>query len=97
MAIQVTDEAADALRRSLDLAGIDQATGGVRLRAAKSLGGGLDVMIEFADRPSDDEQIEEEQGIRLFVHPELHSLVANPIVVLEPQHERVVVRSSEAQ
>ncbi len=94
MSIQVTEEAATVLRRSMHLAGIDASTGGVRLRAAQSLGGGLNVMVEFADKPGDDEDIEEEQGIRLFVHPDLHRLVADPIVVLEPQHERVVVRSA---
>ncbi|HEX2240389.1 MAG TPA: hypothetical protein VHJ82_04535 [Actinomycetota bacterium] len=96
MSIQVTDEAAVVLRRSLELAGIDAATGGVRLRVAKSLGGGLDVMVEFADVPGDDEEVEEERGIRLFVHPDLRRVVADPIVVLEPQHERVVVRSAAA-
>lgn len=92
--IQVTDEAATVLRRSMELAGMDAATGGVRLRPAKSLGGGVNVMLEFADEPGTDEKVQEERGIRLFVHPDLHRVIADPIVVLEPQHERVVVRSA---
>lgn len=96
MGIQVTEEAAEVLRRSLDLAGIDGSTGGVRLRAAKSLGGGVLVMVEFAEEAAEGEQVEESQGLRLFIEPGLHRLVPNPVVVLEPQHERVVVRAAES-
>src|SRR5687768_14955278 len=40
MDIEVTDEAVTILKRSFELAGIDPAAGGVRLRVARGLGGG---------------------------------------------------------
>jgi hypothetical protein len=41
--IEVTQEAVEILHRSLELGNIDPASGGVRLRAAHGLGGGLDI------------------------------------------------------
>ncbi len=45
MGIEVTDEAIEVLRRSLDLGGVDPTTGGIRLRGATGLGGGFDVQV----------------------------------------------------
>jgi hypothetical protein len=93
MDIEVTEEAAQILLRSFELAGIDPSSGGVRLRPARGLGGGVSVQIEFAAAPGDGEEVISTAGIRLFVIPsELTDAVPNPIVAVEPQHDRVVVR-----
>ena len=87
--IEVTPEAVDVLRRSLALA--PHATG-VRLRAATGLGGGVSVQIELADGPLEGETEVESGGVRIFIDPALTEAVPDPIVAVEPQHERVVVR-----
>ncbi len=90
--IQVTDEAVEILRRSLELGGVDTATGGVRLRAARGLGGGVDVQVELADGPLEGEAEIAAGGIRIFVDPAVIEAVPNPMVTVEPQHDIVVVR-----
>lgn len=92
MDIEITDEAVEVLRRSLALANVDTATGGVRLRAAHALGGGVDVQVELADGPSEGETVVEKDGVRVFVDPGLTEAVPNPVLTVEPQHETVVVR-----
>jgi len=96
MGIEVTPDAAAVLRRSLELAGVDLAAGGgVRLRAAKTLGGGTDVQVELAEGPSSDDVVVEHDGVRLFVDSSVTNLYPDAIVALEPQHETVVVRPAE--
>ena len=92
MDIEVTDEAVEVLKRSLDLAGIDPGKGGVRLRPARGLGGGVSVQIEFAAEAGPGEEIVEVSGVRLFVTSDLTDAIPNPVVAVEPQHDRVVVR-----
>ena len=92
MALQMTPEAKEVLTRSLELAGIDPARGGIRLRAARGLGGGADVQVELADGPDEGEDIVEIEGLRLFVDPGLDDAVPDPVIAVEPQHETVVVR-----
>ena len=92
MDIEITDEAVDVLRRSLELAGLDPATTGVRLRAAHGLGGGVSIQLEFAADPDPGEELVETGGVRLFVPADLTETVPNPVVAVEPQHDRVVVR-----
>jgi Fe-S cluster assembly iron-binding protein IscA len=92
--IEVTDEAIDVLRRSLELGGIHRPAG-VRLRAAKALGGGIDVQVELAEGPLEDETTVEVKGVRIFVDPEVFRFVRNPVVAVEPQHDVVVVRPSK--
>jgi hypothetical protein len=92
VSIEVTDEAVEVLRRSLELGGVDPGRGGVRLRAAKALGGGLDVQVELADAPSGDETTIEAGGVRIFVDPEVTRTLPHAVVAVEPQHEVVVVR-----
>ncbi len=92
MDIEITDEAVEVLRRSLQLGNVDASTGGVRLRAARALGGGVDVQVELADGPSEGESVVEKDGLRVFVHPSVAEAVPDPIVTVEPQHENVVVR-----
>ena len=92
MEIEVTEEAVAVLKRSFELAGIDPASGGVRLRVARGLGGGASVQVEFAAAANADEIVVEKQGIRIFAAPDLAAAVPNPVVAVEPQHDRVVVR-----
>jgi Fe-S cluster assembly iron-binding protein IscA len=93
--IQVTDEAIDVLRRSLELGGIDPTAGGVRLRAAHGLGGGLDVQVELADGPLEGETTVERSDVRLFVDAGVTEAIPNAVVAVEPQHETIVVRPAD--
>jgi Fe-S cluster assembly iron-binding protein IscA len=95
MSIQVTEEAVEVLKRSLDLGGVDRDSGGVRLRAAHGLGGGLDVQIELADGPLGGETTVTTDGIRLFVDPGLTEAIPDAVVAVEPQHDMVVVRPAD--
>jgi hypothetical protein len=92
VSIEVTDEAVEVLRRSLQLGGIDADRGGVRLRAAKALGGGMDVQVELAESALTGETTIEAGGVRIFVDPELTRTIPDAVVAVEPQHEVVVVR-----
>lgn len=89
MSIEITDEAVEVLRRSLALAG---QSGGVRLRAARGLGGGVDIQVELAEGPLEGETVVEKDGVRVFVDPEVTAAMPDAVVVVEPQHELVVVR-----
>jgi Fe-S cluster assembly iron-binding protein IscA len=92
MPIEVTADAVEVLRRSLELGGVDATAGGVRLRAAHGLGGGLDVQVELAEAPAEGEQVIVAQGVRIFVDPEVTKAIPDAVVTVEPQHEIVVVR-----
>jgi Fe-S cluster assembly iron-binding protein IscA len=94
--VRVTEEAIEVLRRSLELGGVDRAAGGVRLRAAHGLGGGLSIQVELADGPGEGEQIVETGGIRIFVDRSVTDAVPEPVVAVEPQHDRVVVRPDDS-
>lgn len=96
MSIEVTEQAQAVLRRSMELAKVQSESGGIRLRAAKGLGGGADVQIELAEGPAPEEEIVELEGLRLFVDPSVMSLYPDALVTVEPQHETVVVRPAEA-
>jgi hypothetical protein len=93
--IHVTEEAIDVLRRSLELGGIDPSAGGVRLRAARGLGGGLDVQVELADGPLEGETTVEASDVRLFVDAGVTEAIPNAVVAVEPQHETIVVRPAD--
>jgi Fe-S cluster assembly iron-binding protein IscA len=93
--IQVTEEAIDVLRRSLELGGIDPAAGGVRLRAARGLGGGVDVQVELADGPLEGETTVQASDVRLFVDAGVTEAIPNAVVAVEPQHETIVVRPAD--
>ncbi|MDQ4095163.1 MAG: hypothetical protein M3174_03025 [Actinomycetota bacterium] len=93
--IEVTQEAAEVLRRSLELGRVDPANGGIRLRGARGLGGGFDVQVELADGPREDESTIEIEGIRIFIDPSIPQAFPNAIVALEPQHDVIVVRPAE--
>jgi Fe-S cluster assembly iron-binding protein IscA len=95
MGIEVTDEAVEVLRRSLELGGVDRASGGVRLRGARGLGGGFDVQVELAEGPLEGEEVIDRDGVRIFVDPEISKAIPDAVVALEPQHEVVVVRPAD--
>ncbi|MDQ4145250.1 MAG: hypothetical protein M3198_16220 [Actinomycetota bacterium] len=95
MGIEVTDEALEVLRRSLDLGGVDPSSGGIRLRGATGLGGGFDVQVELAEGPLEDESTIEKGGVRIFIDPSISQAFPEAIVALEPQHDVVVVRPAE--
>jgi hypothetical protein len=92
LSIEVTGEAIEVLKRSLELGNVDPKSGGVRLRGARGLGGGIDVQVELADGPSEGESIVEAAGIRIFVDPSVSDSLPEAIVAVEPQHETIVVR-----
>jgi len=96
VAIEITDEAVEVLGRSLRLGGVDASRGGVRLRAAHGLGGGLEIQVELAGEPLDGEEVVERDGVRIFVDPKVAETMPHALVAVEPQHETIVVRPAEA-
>lgn len=94
MGIEVTEEAAEVLRRSLELGNVGPG-GGIRLRAARGLGGGMNVQVELAESAGPTETTLEAHGITLFVDPDVGAAYPDAVVALEPQHETIVVRPAE--
>jgi Fe-S cluster assembly iron-binding protein IscA len=92
MPIEVTEEAAEVLKRSLELGGVDRSEGGIRLRGARSLSGGFDVQVELAAGPEGDEQTIEAHGVRVFVGADVLEAMPDAVVDLELQHDIVSVR-----
>ncbi|MEA2510298.1 MAG: hypothetical protein QOG21_2380 [Actinomycetota bacterium] len=92
MPVEITEEAIEVLRNSLQLAGVDTATGGARLRAARALGGGLNVQVELADAARQGDDVIEARGIRIFIDRTVSEAIPDAIVAVEPQHDRIVVR-----
>jgi hypothetical protein len=101
MGIRVTDEAVAVLLHSMELGRLDPATGGIRLRGARGLGGGLDVQVELADAPQGDESVVEVRAggstVTLFVDSEVTRAMPDAVVTVEPQHDLVVVRPEEPE
>ncbi len=95
MAMQVTEEAVEVLRRSLEMGGVDPDRGGVRLRGAHGLGGGFDIQVELAEAPLDAESVVDAGGVRLFVSPEVTVALPDSVVAVEPQHQTIVVRPAD--
>jgi hypothetical protein len=92
--IDVTDDAVTVLRRSLKPGGIGPQAAGFRLRAARALGGGVDVQVELAEGPMEGETVVEAKGITLFVDPDVQRAIPDAILTVEPQHDIVVVRAA---
>lgn len=92
MSLQVSEEALEVLRRSMQLANIDpEDDGGVRLRSVTALGGGARIEVEFAAGPQPDELLIVTEGVRIFVDPSVSALHPEAVLTVEPQHERLVV------
>ena len=93
MGIEVTPEAAEVLRRSVAMGKLDvSAGGGVRLRGSTGLGGGFDIQVELADGPLEGETVLQEEGLNIYVDPQVIEAIPEAVVTLEPQHEIVTVR-----
>jgi uncharacterized protein YneR len=92
MSIQVTDEAIEVLKNSLELAKHDPARVGVRVRGSRALGGGFQVQVEFTEDPGNDEQMIEREGVRIFVAREVTEMYPEALVTVEPMHDIVTVR-----
>jgi Fe-S cluster assembly iron-binding protein IscA len=90
--IEVTEEAAEVLKRSLALAGVDTGEGGIRLRGSRGLGGGMQVQVEMASEALEGEELKEQAGVRLFVDPQVAEAYPDAIVTVDPQHDTVSVR-----
>ncbi len=96
MSVEVTDEALEVLRRSLELGGVDRSSGGgIRVRGAHGLGGGFDVQIELAEGPLKGETVVEIKALRLFIDPRVTDAYPQAVVAVEPQHQTLVVRPAE--
>ena len=89
--IEVTPEAAQVLRRSLELGNVGT-SGGIRLRGSRALGGGFEVQVELSDGPADGDAVIEQGGLRLFIEPSVTENVSDAVVALDPQHDTVSVR-----
>ncbi len=96
MGIEITGEAVELLKRSLQLGGVDLGSGGARLRAARGLGGGLDVQVELASGPGEGEETIETGGVKIFVDPEVTTAYPDAVVTVEPQHDQIVLRPLQA-
>ncbi len=93
--ITVTEEAAEVLGRSLDLAGVDRTSGGIRLRGSTGLGGGFDVQVELAETPLEGEERVRCGDLNLFIDPSVTAAFPSAVVAVEPQHETIVVRPAD--
>lgn len=92
MTVEITQDALDVLRRSLELGNVPT-SGGIRLRGARTLGGGFDVQVELASEPMEGDSIVTSDGLNIFIEPAIAEMFPEPLVALEPQHDRIVVRS----
>lgn len=90
--VTVTDEAAEILARSLEMAGVDPVRGGIRLRGSTRLGGGFDVQVEMASEALEGEEEVRCGDLNLFIDPAVRAAFPTALVAVEPEHETIVVR-----
>lgn len=88
MSVRITSEALDIVRRSLELAKLDPAEAGVRLREA-----GGQVMPRFAREPEPTDEVVEADGLRLFVERQLVERYADAEIAVSDEHERLILRA----
>ena len=81
----------------MELGGVDAASGGIRLRGGRELGGSFRVHVELAGAPSEGEEIVEAGGIRIFVDRSVTDAMPSAVVALEPEHETVIVRPGDPE
>lgn len=91
MSIEVTGEALEVLKRSLRLGGVDPEKGGIRLRGTRGLSGGFTVQVELAEGPLEGEETLRNEGVNVFVGPDITDAMPDAVVGVEPEHERIVV------
>lgn len=92
MNLKVTPEAADVLKRSLELGNVGP-EGGIRLRGSRGLGGGFEVQVELAGDAEEGDVVVETEGLRLFVEASVSEALPDAVVALDPQHDTVSVRA----
>ena len=92
MPVNVTDEAVEILKNSLELAKHDPTKVGVRLRGARALGGGFQVQVEFAEDAESADTVIEQDGVRIFISPEVLETYPDALITVEPMHDIVTVR-----
>lgn len=94
MAMQVTEEAVEVLRRSLEMGGVDPDRGGVRLRGHTAWG-----WLRYPGRTgrgSARGRVGGGRGRRAVVHlPEVTAALPDSVVAVEPQHQTIVVRPAD--
>jgi Fe-S cluster assembly iron-binding protein IscA len=91
MTVEVTEEAIEVLRNSLELASSDTGSLGVRIRGARALGGGFQVQVEFAEREEANDTVLERDGVRIFVAQEVLEAYPDALITVEPNHDIVTV------
>ncbi len=87
MAVTLTAEAVEVIRRSLELAGADPAQMGVRLRVA----GGA-VRPRFAPAPEPDDVVVETDDVRVFVERSVAEAHPEVEIAVSAEHDTLVVR-----
>lgn len=90
MSVSITPDALALVRRSLELAKLDPARAGVRLRRA-----GGEVMPRFATDPEAGDEVVEEDGVRVFVARPIADSAVRIEIGVSDEHERLVVRVLE--
>lgn len=92
MSIEVTGDALEVLKRSLQLGRVDPEKGGIRLRATRGLTGGFTVQVELAEGPLEGEETLRNEGLNIFIGTDITEAMPDAVVGVEPEHERIVVR-----
>jgi Fe-S cluster assembly iron-binding protein IscA len=87
MAVTITSDAVDLVRRSLELAKLDPSTAAVRLRLA-----GGDVRPNFVTAPLPDDLVVESDGVRVFVDRRITDELPDFEIAVSAEHERLIVR-----
>lgn len=94
MTIKIEDDALAVLKRSMELGNVDPELGGIRLRGARSLSGGFNVQVEFAETAPAGDEVLQVEGLNVFIDPALLSAIPDPVIALTPEHETIVVTSA---
>lgn len=85
--IVVSEHALEIIKRSLELAGADAGTMGVRLRVA-----GGQVRPRFVPEPEAGDEVVEVDGVRVFVAGAIVAELGDVEVVVTPEHETLEIR-----
>lgn len=90
MSLEITPHAVEVLERSLALA---PHAAGVRLRIATWLDGGTSVQIELAEGAAQGEETVAAGNTNVFYDPASLKSIANPVLTVVTEHERLAVIS----
>ncbi len=89
--MHVSSEALALLSRSIEVAGLDRDSVGIRLRSSRSLGGTTDVQVEFVEQAGEEDVPIFEGDIRIYADHRLLKSFPGGTVAVSSEHERVVV------